>query len=138
MSGTFKWDPRTFEEAKKHVDMARGRVGLAGNQLASIMPVAIDQKERMTGDPSLTCPSPKSDPLGKYRVGLTSGREVEIQKYDSATEAWVTAPDVADNHPISEIAAELEPLLFRADVADEVRSIIQLAVDKLKAWAPKT
>ena len=126
---SFDWHPATYEQAKNNVEMAREQRGEIGRSLAQIMPQVLRQHAHMTGGQGLTCPSPVSDPTGKYQVRLGADGRPEIQRLDIASNTWGPVPATLDN-PLAEVLDLLGEALMATDV-DDIRALVQQAYDRL-------
>ncbi|MEZ4446990.1 MAG: hypothetical protein R3B72_48365 [Polyangiaceae bacterium] len=138
--GSLEWNPNTFEDAAKYVDMVRNRRGQVGQALARYLPEAIRKMEQATGEAGLSCPSPADDPDTAYRVGLSNAGEVEIQKQHPISGEWVEFASydasLAPARERLEVALDcLGQALVATGVPDEVRALLQSAHDNIKAVA---
>jgi hypothetical protein len=66
--------------AHNDVELARARADKRGIELARAMPHVIAWLSQESELGGLECPSPASDPNGKYRVGLDRQGRPEIQR----------------------------------------------------------
>jgi hypothetical protein len=82
----FFWKPASFEIAKADVELARTRSGERGTELARVMPHVIAWLSHESELGGLECPSPTSDPRGKYRIGLDARGQPEIQRLNDKGE----------------------------------------------------
>lgn len=77
----FKWDPRSYEEARRFVEDASGTKA-GSKELLRAASIVIG----MAGP--LPCPSPSKDTRGEYRVALDERGLLQIQKRDTSGN-WV-------------------------------------------------
>lgn len=134
----FEWNPDTYHDAEKHVEMARSRTGVLGKQLSVILPEAVRQKQAMIGpDAGLSCPAPANDPEGEYRVGLDASDEPQIQRRDSNANAWVSASELMDavrrrQKHLEDTLGSLEKFLAHRLLPENERAVVQAAHDGIR------
>lgn len=131
-----QWQPTSYEDAKKYVDMVRGRTGALGQQLAMYLPQMIRQVQAMTGHAGLSCPAPTSDAGGEYRVGLDANGEPEIQRRDPDANVWGPAPEILGavqrrRLRLEEALDSLKQALMVGGVPEDARALVQIAHDRI-------